>query len=61
MTSALLRGALRQGVRITDQSYHFADETWRAAINPAVYTVHQFFFEVVNDYFVLGELTDYRD
>jgi hypothetical protein len=44
----------RQGVRMTDQSYHFADGTWRAAINPDVYDVQPVLYEVVNDYFALG-------
>ena len=42
---------------MTDQSYHFADGTWRAAINRDVYTVHPFSCERVNNYFILGEPT----
>lgn len=45
---------------MTDQIYHFTDGTWRAVILD-VYVVHQFLYEVVNDYFVLGGLTDYRN
>lgn len=45
---------------MTQQSYHFTDKIWHAAINPDMNAVHQLLCCVVDDYFVLGELTGYR-
>jgi hypothetical protein len=41
---------------MTGQSYHCANETWRAGNGQEVYAVLLSRKEVVNDYFVLGGL-----
>jgi hypothetical protein len=42
---------------MTGQSYHCANETWRAGIGQEVYAVLLSRKDPVNDYFVLGGLT----
>ena len=42
---------------MTGQSYHCANETWRAGIGQGVYAVLLSLKDPANDYFVLGGLT----